>query len=109
LQPVGTLSQKAGGIDGTKSVAWISRMISMSSDNAVLPGWITIDPAVCHGKPTIRDLRYPVESILEYLAGGDSFEEVLAEFPDLEREDLLAFVQFAARSLKLKSLHVAAA
>lgn len=70
---------------------------------------ITIDPAICHGKPTIRSLRYPVESVLEYLAGGDSFEEVLAEFPDLERDDLLACLQFAAQSLKLRSQHIVAA
>ena len=70
---------------------------------------ITIDPAICHGKPTIRGLRYPVESMLEYLAGGDSFEEVLAEFPDLERDDLLACLQFAAQSLKLRSQHIVAA
>ena len=70
---------------------------------------ITIDPMVCHGKPTVRGLRYPVESILEYLAAGDSFEEVLAEFPDLTREDLSACLQFAALSLKLKSLHFVAA
>ena len=50
---------------------------------------ITIQPDICHGKPVIRGLRYPVESVLEYLAAGDSFEDVLAEFPDLEREDLL--------------------
>ena len=62
-----------------------------------------IDPNVCHGKPTVRGLRYPVESLLEYLAGGDSFDDVLAEFPDLEREDLQACIQFAAESLKLKS------
>jgi uncharacterized protein (DUF433 family) len=66
---------------------------------------ITIDPPICHGKPTIRGLRYPVESMLEYIAGGDSFDDILAEFPDLEREDLLASLQFAATSLKLKSLH----
>lgn len=70
---------------------------------------ITIDPLICHGKPTIRSLRYPVESILEYLAGGDSIEEVLAEFPDLERDDLLACLQFAAHSLKLRSQHIVAA
>ena len=51
---------------------------------------ITIQPDICHGKPVIRGLRYPVESVLEYLAAADSFEDVLAEFPDLEREDLLA-------------------
>jgi uncharacterized protein (DUF433 family) len=67
---------------------------------------ITIQPDICHGKPVIRNLRYPVESVLEYLAAGDSFEDVLAEFPDLERADLLACLEFAARSLKVKSQHL---
>ena len=67
---------------------------------------ITISPEICHGKPVIRGLRYPVESILEYLAAGDSFEDVLREFPDLEREDLLACLEFAQRSLQLKSQHL---
>jgi uncharacterized protein (DUF433 family) len=70
---------------------------------------ITIDPDVCHGKPTIRGLRYTVESLLEYLAGGDDFNTLLAEFPDLEREDLRACIQFAAQSLKLKSWQLVAA
>ena len=54
---------------------------------------ITINPLVCHGKPTIRNKRYTVEDMLEYLSAGDSIEELLAEFPDLEREDLLACLQ----------------
>jgi len=67
---------------------------------------ITIDPAICHGKPVIRGLRYPVESMLEYLAAGDTIEDILAEFPDLERDDVLACLQFATSALKLKTLHV---
>ena len=67
---------------------------------------ITINPEICHGQPVIRGLRYPVESILEYLAGGDTFEDLLAEFPDLQREDLLACFEFAACSLKVKSQHL---
>ena len=47
-----------------------------------------------------------MESVLEYLAAGDSFEDVLAEFPDLEREDLLACLEFAARPLQVKSRHL---
>jgi len=70
---------------------------------------ITIDPAICHGKPVIRGLRYPVDSLLEYLAGGDSIDDVLAEFPDLQREDLLACLEFATQSLKLKSQHLVVA
>lgn len=67
---------------------------------------ITIDPEVCHGKPVIRHLRYPVESMIEYLAAGDTIGDLLAEFPDLEREDLQACLEFAAQSLKLKSRHL---
>ena len=67
---------------------------------------VTIDPQICHGKPVIRGLRHPVESILEYLAAGDSIDDVLAEFPDLEREDLLACLEFATRSLQLRSQHI---
>ena len=67
---------------------------------------ITIDPDICHGKPAIRHLRYPVESMLEYLTAGDSFEDLQAEFPDLEREDLQACLEFANQSLKLKSRHL---
>ncbi len=67
---------------------------------------ITIDPVVCHGKPVIRGKRYPVESMLEYLAGGDTVETLLRHFPDLERDDLLACIEFANRSLKLRSRHL---
>jgi uncharacterized protein (DUF433 family) len=68
---------------------------------------ITIDPEVCHGKPCVRGMRYPVETMLEYLAGGDSIDEVLAEFPDLEREDLLACLEFARQTLAARSQHLA--
>ena len=47
-----------------------------------------------------------MEAILEYLAGGDSFQELLEEFPDLEREDLQACIQFAAQSLKIRGQHL---
>jgi uncharacterized protein (DUF433 family) len=51
---------------------------------------ITVDPEICHGKPCIRGLRYPVEMILELLSGGMTIEEILADYEDLEREDILA-------------------
>jgi uncharacterized protein (DUF433 family) len=70
---------------------------------------IMIDPEICHGKPVVRGLRFPVEPLLEYMAAGDSFEDVLSEFPDLEREDLLACIQFANQSLKLRSWQLVAA
>jgi len=70
---------------------------------------ITINPQVNHGKPTIRGMRYPVEGILEYLAGGDSVEDILLEFKDLEREDILACLAYASMSMKLKDIEVPAA
>ncbi len=77
----------------------------MSYDN--LLSRITVDPEICHGKPCIRGLRYPVESILEYLAGGDSVEQVLAEFSDLERDDILACLELSRKMLAVKSVHLA--
>ena len=63
---------------------------------------ITIDPAICHGKPCIRGLRYPVETILEWLAAGMTAEEILGDYEDLEREDILAALGFAARLAHVK-------
>jgi len=57
---------------------------------------ITSDPAVCHGQPTVRGLRYTVESLLELLSAGMSIDEVLEDYPDLERDDLLAALEFGA-------------
>jgi uncharacterized protein (DUF433 family) len=70
---------------------------------------ITIDPAICHGKPCIRSLRYPVESLLEWLASGMSSEEILADYEDLEREDILAALSYAARLAHVKRLELLAA
>ena len=67
---------------------------------------ITIDPDICHGKPAIRGLRYPVESILEYLAGGDTIESILEEFPDLEQDDIFACLAYAAAAIKTKSVFI---
>lgn len=57
---------------------------------------ITSDPSVCHGQPTVRGLRYPVENLLELLASGMTIDEVLEDHPDLERADLLAALEFGA-------------
>jgi uncharacterized protein (DUF433 family) len=58
---------------------------------------ITINPEVRGGKPTIRGTRITVSDILEYLAGGMSSEEILADFPDLRNEDIRAALAFAAQ------------
>lgn len=65
---------------------------------------ITLDPQICHGKPCIRGLRYPVESVLEWLAGGMSIDEILADYEDLEREDIPAVLAYAARIAQVKSI-----
>jgi uncharacterized protein (DUF433 family) len=55
---------------------------------------ITIDPAICHGKPCVRGLRYPVETLLELLSSGMTHDEILADYEDLERYDLLAVLAY---------------
>jgi uncharacterized protein (DUF433 family) len=65
---------------------------------------ITIDPAVCHGKPCVRGLRYPVEMLLELLSSGMTQDEILADYEDLERDDLLASLAYAARLSRAKRI-----
>lgn len=67
---------------------------------------ITINPNVAHGNPTIRNRRYTVSAILEYLAGGDTVEDILNEFPDLEKDDVLACLAYASAAMKLKDIEV---
>lgn len=66
---------------------------------------ITHHPEICHGKPCIRGLRYPVEFILELLSSGMTQEEILADYDDLESDDILAVLLFAARLSQVKSIH----
>jgi uncharacterized protein (DUF433 family) len=66
---------------------------------------ITILPEICHGKPTIRGMRYPIETILELLASGMSMEEILEDYPDLEKNDLLACIEYAAKLTHIKSIY----
>jgi uncharacterized protein (DUF433 family) len=68
---------------------------------------ITIDPEICHGKPTIRGLRYPVETILELLSAGMTTEEILADYEDLEPEDIQAVLSYAARLSRVKRIEPA--
>lgn len=70
---------------------------------------ITVDLAVCHGKPTIRGLRYPVEFILELLSSGMSYEDILSDYEDLEREDILAALGYAARLSRINRVELLAA
>jgi uncharacterized protein (DUF433 family) len=64
---------------------------------------ITMDAAICHGKPCIRGLRYPVENILEWLAAGMTHAEILADYPDLESADIQAALAYASAMLRARS------
>lgn len=70
---------------------------------------ITVDPNVCHGKPCIRGMRYPVEFLLELLSGSMTPEQILADYPDLEAEDLRAALAYAARLSRVKRVEPLAA
>jgi len=70
---------------------------------------ITINPDIAHGKPTVRNMRCTVEGLLEYLAGGDSIDDLLTEFPDLEKEDFQACLQYALLNMKQKYAEINAA
>ncbi len=57
---------------------------------------ITVNPEVCHGKPTIRGMRIRVQDVLELLASGMTYDEILADYDELEYDDILAVLEFAA-------------
>jgi len=58
---------------------------------------ITIDPDICNGKPVVKGTRITVQTILEFLAAGDSVDDVLAEYPSLTREDVQSCLDYASR------------
>jgi uncharacterized protein (DUF433 family) len=66
---------------------------------------ITINSDTCHGKPCIRGLRYPVELLLELLSSGMSHAEILADYEDLEEDDILSVLLFATRLSQVNSTH----
>ncbi|MFI5201813.1 MAG: DUF433 domain-containing protein [Candidatus Kapaibacterium sp.] len=63
---------------------------------------ITIDPDMLGGKPAFRNMRISVETILEFLAAGESEAEILRQYPSLEKEDIQAALEFAAELMKRK-------
>ena len=66
---------------------------------------ITISQEVCHGKPSIRGLRYPVEMILDLMASGMTVKEILDDYEDLEKEDILACLEYAAKLTHINSVY----
>ena len=61
----------------------------------LLSNRITIDPLICHGKPCVRGMRWPVEVILDMIESEMSFEEILSDHPELEREDIIGSLSYA--------------
>ena len=70
---------------------------------------ITIDYNVCHGKPCVRGLRYPVEVVLQWLAAGMTPQEIVDDYPDLELADIHAVLAFAARLSRVRHIEPLAA
>lgn len=70
----------------------------MTTDN--LLSRISIDPNICHGKPSIKGHRIWVSLILDYLAGGMTIEEILEGYPSIEREDILACIAYGSEMSK---------
>jgi uncharacterized protein (DUF433 family) len=69
---------------------------------------ISTNPSICHGKPCIRGLRYPVDMILDLLSAGMTSGEILADYDDLEPEDILAVLAYAARLSHVKRIQAVA-
>jgi len=65
---------------------------------------ITINYDVCFGKPTIRNMRYPVEMILDLLSAGMTHQEIMEDYPAIEEEDIKACLQFASKLVKVNSI-----
>ncbi len=64
---------------------------------------ITVDPAMHHGRPTIRGMRISVQDVLDYLGSGMSIDEVLSDFPDLTPEDIQASIAYAAEQMRKRT------
>ena len=82
-------------------------MLSALKGEKIMENWherVVVDPSICHGKPCIKGTRITVYDVLEYMAGGMSESEILADFPDLTGKDIRACLAFAAaRERRLSS------
>ena len=65
---------------------------------------ITIDPEICHGKPCLRGMRWPVEVIIDLLSSGMSIEQIIEDHPELEKEDILASLDYAKITISGRSI-----
>lgn len=63
-----------------------------------------MDPEICHGKPTIRGLRFPIAHMLQLMASGITIDELFNDYPDLVKGDFLACLEYAAKISRVKSI-----
>jgi uncharacterized protein (DUF433 family) len=94
-------ASKAGGSRGLVRERLIHYLVAMTFQR------ITIDPAVCTGKPCIRGLRFPVARLLGLLAAGETREAILADYPYLESEDIDEALRYAAYLAEDETLELA--
>ena len=66
---------------------------------------ITLNPEICHGRPTIRNTRYTVDLILDLLSSGMSENEIIEDYPILEKKDIQACLSFASQLSKVKTIN----
>lgn len=65
---------------------------------------ITMNPEICHGKPCVRGMRWPVEVIIDMVGSGMGFDQILIDHPELEKEDIIASLHYAKLNLSGKPL-----
>jgi uncharacterized protein (DUF433 family) len=80
-----------------KSLFSLSPLLLDQNEENPMKSSITVDPDICNGKPIIAGTRISVQTVMEFLAAGDSIEEILEEYPSLSREDIYACLQFATK------------
>lgn len=95
----------AHGHDRLPPLGWGIREAAMTDKL----GRISINPEICHGKPTIRGLRYPVEMVLELLSAGMSASDIIADYPDLEAEDITAVLECATQLSRVQRVELLSA
>ena len=80
-----------------KSLFSLSPLLLDQNEESPMKSSITVDPDICNGKPIIAGTRISVQTVMEFLAAGDSIEEILEEYPSLSREDIYTCLQFATK------------
>jgi len=65
---------------------------------------ITLNPEICHGKPCIHGMRWPVEVIIDLVGSGMSFDQIIIDHPELEKDDIIASLHYAKLNLSGKPL-----